>query len=332
MKRKYITMLSCALAAMLMLLPLAGFASGAEGPIVILSANYEELVPGQLGFLQSKFPGVDFTITCMSSGNLAAKVQAEGKVTEADILYALSSGYANTLKKEGLLRAYTPGSTYLPEYDDPESICIPSGVWCGAILVNTEELAKLNLPEPKSYADLLDPVYKGHIVMCNPESSSTGYFFLYGLLNLYGEDAGWEYFGKLNENIMQFTQSGSGPASMVEMGECVIGLGMDYQGLRLQEAGKPVKVLFAEEGAPYDNDTILLVAKDSEPSELVLEVLKAMTSPEGNAVFNDYSKAVIAGAEDNAAYSDDFKVLDMTGIQDAERKAELLAIWSEKFE
>jgi len=131
---------------------------------------------------------------------------------------------------------------------------------------------------------------------------------------------------------MQFAESGSALASMVELGECVIGLGIDYQGIKLQDDGKPVKVIFAEEGAPYDNDTILLVDKGSEPSDLVLEVLKAMTSAEGNAVFNNYSKAVIEGEEDSAAYPADFKVLDMTGIQDASKKTALLETWSEKFE
>jgi len=298
----------------------------------ILSANYEELVPGQLAFLQEKFPDVEFSITCLSSGKLAAKIQAEGEDTDADILYALSSGYANILEQESLIGSFTPGSTYLPEYADPNNVRVPNGVWCGAILVNTEELAKFNLPEPKSYLDLLDPVYKGHIVMSSPVSSSTGYFFLLGLLNLYGEEAGWQYFDDLRGNIMQFSESGSGPASMVEFGECVIGLGIDYQGIALQASGRPVKVIFAEEGAPYDNDTILMVNKKGGASQIVLDVLKVMTSAEGNAVFNDYSKAVIVGLQDNEAYPADFKVLDMAGIDDADKKVAVLDTWSEKFE
>src|SRR5699024_2612028 len=112
--------------------------------------------------------------------------------------------------------------SYKSEYADPDNMVLPNGVWCGAILVNTQELERLGLPEPTSYEDLLDPVYKGHIVMTNPNSSATGYFFLLGLLNLYGEEAGWEYFDKLSENIMLFGESGSIPSTMVEKGEAVI--------------------------------------------------------------------------------------------------------------
>ena len=306
--------------------------SAKKQEVNILSANYEELVPDQLAFLKEKFPDVEFSITCLSSGKLAAKIQAEGEDTDADILYALSSGYANILEQEGLITSFTPGSTYLPEYADPANVRVPNGVWCGAILVNTEELAKYNLPEPHSYLDLLDPIYKGHIVMSSPVSSSTGYFFLLGLLNLYGEEAGWQYFDDLRGNIMQFSESGSGPASMVEFGECAIGLGIDYQGIELQASGKPVKVIFADEGAPYDNDTILLVNKKGGASQAVLDALRAMTTAEGNAVFNNYSKAVIVGLQDNEAYPADFKVLDMTGIDDADKKVAVLETWSEKFE
>ena len=334
MKKRITTILACLLCAVTVALPLTGCSKGGakKQTVNILSANYEELVPEQLAFLQEKFPDVEFNITCLASGKLAAKVLAEGKDTQADILYGLSSGYAASLKEAKLLRPFTPGSEYLPEYADADNMCAPNGVWCGAIIVNTKELQKLDLPEPKSYLDLINPIYKGHIVMSNPTTSSTGYFFLLGLINLYGEEAGWKYFEDLKGNIMQFSESGSGPASMVELGECAIGLGMDYQGFALQKEGKPVKVLFANEGTPYDNDTILLVKKDKEPSDVVLEVIKAMTSKEGNAVFNDYSKAVIKDAKDNATYPDSFKLLDMKGITDAALKETLLGLWSEKIE
>ena len=331
--KKVYCMLCFALTSITMILALSACSVGGEkNSVIIFSANYEETVPAQMEFLKSRFPEVSFTITCMATGNLAAKVLAEGKDTEADIIVNMASGFTNALKNAGLLRSYTPGSTYLPEYADPENIRIPNGVWCGALLVNTKELERLSLPEPKKYMDLLDPVYKGHIVMSNPTTSSTGYFFLLGLLNLYGETAGWKYFENLKNNIMLFAESGSGPASMVDLGECVIGMGMDYQGFRLQKAGKPVKVIFAEEGSPYDNDTILLLNKGSEPDKLVLDVLKAITSPEGNAVFNDYSKAVIKGVKDSEDYPAGFTVLDMSGIGDANRKEALLEIWNEKFE
>ena len=307
--------------------------SGEEKQVVnILSANYEEQIAIQLEYLRSLYPDAEINITYMSSGKLAAKLQAEGADTDADIALSLSSAYANTLKNEGLLRSFTPSSAYKSAYADPDNMVLPNGVWCGAILVNTQELQKLGLPEPTSYEDLLDPAYNGHIVMANPNSSSTGYFFLLGILNLYGEEAGWDYFDKLSENIMLFGESGSIPSTMVEKGEAVIGLGIDYEGMRLVEAGKPVKVIFAEEGAPYDYDTALLINRKEEPSDFVLEIMGVITSVEGNAVFNDYNIAVLEEGQDRGEYPANFKLLDMTGITDADLKKQISEEWSARHE
>ncbi|MEA4921008.1 MAG: extracellular solute-binding protein [Clostridiaceae bacterium] len=311
----------------------SGCASKTDKQVVnILSANYEEQIAIQLEYLKELYPDAEINITYMSSGKLAAKIQAEGQDTDIDILLSLSSGYANTLKEAGLLRSFSPDSSYKEAYSDPDNTVLPNGVWAGAILVNTKELSKLGLSEPISYEDLLDPVYKGHIVMASPNSSSTGYFFLYGLIKLYGEDEGWEYFDKLNENIMLYGESGSIPSSMVEKGEAAIGLGIDYEGMNMAENGKPVKVIFASEGAPYDYDTVLLVNRKSEPSDFVLDIMRTITSKEGNEVFNNYNIAVLEGESDKGNYPESFKLLDMTGIGDPDTKADFSEKWSQRYE
>ena len=308
-------------------------ATGAAGreTVIIYTHDYEEVVESFMNFLQGEFPDVEFIIATMAGGNLDAKVQVEGRDTEIDIVHSSSSG-ANALHAMGLLHAFEFGGEFLPEFNCPDSMIAPNGVWCGAILVNTVELERLGLDEPKSYMDLLDPQYRGHIVMSNPASSSTGRFFLIGILNLLGDEEGWKFFEELDKNIFQYTETGGGPASMVNMGEAAIGLGIDYQGQDLVQEGRPIKVLFAQEGAPFDNDTIVVIDKVGGVRQIVLDVARAMTSSAGNAVFNNYSKSVMVGVADRNEYPDSFRVLDMTGITDMDRRAAVLEIWSEKFD
>ena len=312
-----------------------GLLSGCGGSartVNIYSANYEEEIAKQLEYLGELFPDYDITITYMSSGKLAAKLLAEGEDTEVDIALSLSSGYAQQLKDAGMLRTFDGGVTYLPEFRDADHMILPNGVWAGAVVVNTDILAANGLPTPASYDDLTDPVYKGHIVMANPGSSSTGYFFLHGLLNLYGEQEGWNYFDALRDNIMLFTESGSVPVTMVENGEAAIALGIDYQAMALVNGSSPVEVIFAAEGAPYDYDTSLLINRADEPNEAVLAVMAAITSAEGNALFNNYNLPVLEGVEAKDVYPDSFFLMDMEGISDSERKTEILAKWSERYE
>ena len=91
-------------------------------------------------------------------------------------------------------------------------------VWerfAGAFIVNMDVIEKYDLDIPKTYDDLLDEQYKGLIAMPDPKSSGTGYFFLRNRVNELGVDGELEYFNKLEANVKQFTESGSGPIKLL---------------------------------------------------------------------------------------------------------------------
>ena len=80
----------------------------------------------------------------------------------------------------------------------------------GALIINTDVLKKHKLSEPKTYEDLLDRKYYNLIAMPDPKSSGTGYFFFKNLVNTMGEEKALAYIDKLEFNVKQFTESGSG--------------------------------------------------------------------------------------------------------------------------
>ena len=201
--------------------------------------------------LDEQFPDYDIVIEYMPSGNQAARIQAEGKDTEADILFDIDYGYVETLepylaKLDGYDQsifmddAKSESGKYLPEYRNG-----------GAIIINLDVLEEKGLTEPTSYEDLLGKEWKGLISMPNPKSSGTGYIFLKSLVNAWGEDAAFAYFDKLEKNIVQFTSSGSGPVNALIQGEVAVGLGMTAQATKAINDGANLKILFFEEGSPY---------------------------------------------------------------------------------
>ena len=121
----------------------------------------------------------------------------------------------------------------------------------GAVIVNTDVLAQKGLTKPTCYEDLLKQEYKGLISMPNPKSSGTGYIFLKGLVNAWGEAEAFSYFEKLTPNVLQYTSSGSGPVNALVQGEVAIGLGMTSQAVTQINEGAPLEILFFEEGSPY---------------------------------------------------------------------------------
>ena len=52
--------------------------------------------------------------------------------------------------------------------------------------VNTQKLAQLGLPTPKTWEDLLKPEYKGEIQLPDPRASGTTYTIMATLIQLFG--------------------------------------------------------------------------------------------------------------------------------------------------
>ena len=201
--------------------------------------------------LREQFPDYDISIEYMPTGNLAAKLAAEGKDTDMDLFYDLDFSYAGLVEQYLADVSSYDQSIYMDDCKVASNRYLCEVRNGGAIIVNPEVLKAKNLEAPTSYADLLKPEYKGLISMPNPKSSGTGYMFVKSLVNAWGEDKAFEYFDALAENILQFTSSGSGPVNALVQGEAAIGLGMTSQAVTVINEGANLEIMFFEEGSPY---------------------------------------------------------------------------------
>lgn len=248
MMRKVFALVFC---ATMMITMLSGCGSSKER-ILIYSAGEDYKIAYMQERLNEQFPDYDITVEYMSTGNMAAKVLSEGTQTECDIVHDMEYGYMAQLDAEGLfadLSSYDT-SMYVDDVIQSPNYLVECRVG-GAVIVNTDVLAQKGLAKPTCYEDLLKPEYKGLISMPNPKSSGTGYIFLKGLVNAWGEAEAFSYFEKLTPNVLQYTSSGSGPVNALIQGEVAIGLGMTSQAVTQINEGAPLEILFFEEGSPY---------------------------------------------------------------------------------
>lgn len=201
--------------------------------------------------LKEQFPQYDISIEYMPTGNLAAKLAAEGTATDIDIIYDLDYSYA------GLVEQYLADLSSYDQSIYTDDVIAPSGRYMaecrngGAIIINPDVLKAKGIAEPTCYEDLLKPEYKGLVSMPNPKSSGTGYMFVKNLVNVWGEEKAFAYFNALADNILQFTSSGSGPVNALVQGEAAVGLGMTAQAVTKINDGANLKIIFFEEGSPY---------------------------------------------------------------------------------
>lgn len=191
--------------------------------------------------------GIPVTFLRASTGELVNRVIAEKDNPQADILLGGASSYHIQADKSGALEKYiSPSAEKVPDYAVSEN-----GTWTGfcvltlGIGVNEERYSKKfsDIPLPETWEDLLNPVYKGEIVLTNPIASSTAYLFVQDQLQRLGWDKGWDYLLNLAPLIGQFPDSGSAPAKLVGTGEYALGVSYIHALAKYKAQGFNVKMI-----------------------------------------------------------------------------------------
>ena len=208
-------------------------AAQAEGELTVYGSCEEEYLAAACEHFQEVF-GIKVNYQRLSTGEVQAKIEEEKGNPSADVWFGGTTDPYNVLAKEDLLEPYAAqnASHLLSDmYKDPD------GKWYGiykgilGFMVNTDELARLNLEAPADWADLLKPEYKGLIWLSNYNTAGTAKLVINTMIQKYGHDEGIQYLVDLDKNIEVYTKSGSGPSKNVGTGECVIGIGFLHDGI-----------------------------------------------------------------------------------------------------
>ena len=208
-------------------------AAQAEGELTVYGSCEEEYLAAACEHFEEVF-GIKVNYQRLSTGEVQAKIEEEKGNPSADVWFGGTTDPYNVLAKEDLLEVYDAvnASHLLSDmYKDPE------GKWYGiykgilGFMVNSDELARLNLEAPADWADLLKPEYQGLIWLSNYNTAGTAKLVVNTMIQKYGHDEGIQYLVDLDKNIQVYTKSGSGPSKNVGTGECVIGIGFLHDGI-----------------------------------------------------------------------------------------------------
>jgi iron(III) transport system substrate-binding protein len=266
----------------------------AEALSVYTAFENEQLAPYKKAF-EAAHPDIEVKWVRDSTGIVTARLLAEKAKPQADIVWGLAASSLLLLEKEGLLEPYAPKGieNLKPEYRSPKSPPTWVGVdaWMAAICYNTIESQKKGLPQPASWDDLLNPVYKGQLVMPNPASSGTGFLAVSGWLQQMGEEKAWAYMDKLNENIASYTHSGSKPCKQAAAGEYALGISIEYTGASLKTKGAPIEVILPKPGSGWDMEATAII-KGTSKMNAAKALADFAASKEANELYNNYYAVV----------------------------------------
>jgi iron(III) transport system substrate-binding protein len=242
-----------------------GRAYAQKQTVVIYTAIENEQITEYKKAYEKTLPNIDVKMKRLSTGDISAVFMAEKDNMQADVIWGVGATNILIFKNAGLLEPYAPKGLdrvqplFRDKSNPPSWVGID--IYMSAFCFNTEVAKKHGLPAPTSWADLTKPVYKGQVVMPNPASSGTGYLSVASILQRMGEAEGWKYLDALNQNIAEYTKSGSKPCKDAAAGERGVGVSFEYVALEMKKKGAPVEMILPKEGSGYEMEANALTKK-----------------------------------------------------------------------
>jgi iron(III) transport system substrate-binding protein len=248
-------------------------------------------------------PDIEILWNRDSTGVLTAKILAEQGQQRADAIWGLAVTSMMLLKERGLLEPYAPPTLgdLKPNFRDPADP--PSWVgmeaWVAAVCFNRIEAGKLGLPKPVSWFDLLDPKFKGKLVMPHPASSGTGFFHVSAWIQMFGEEKAWAFMDKLHENIAVYEHSGSRPCRQAAAGEFPLGIAYELAAASARQKGAPIDAVLMKEGGGWDMDAAGILKGTKYPKE-VRRLMDFAASRKANELYASFvSQVAMTGVSSN---------------------------------
>ncbi|MGC1303642.1 MAG: putative 2-aminoethylphosphonate ABC transporter substrate-binding protein [Caulobacteraceae bacterium] len=260
----------------------------AKPRLVVYTAAEADQIPAYEASFKAAHPDIDLLWVRDSTGVVTAKLMAEKKDPRADVIFALAATSMIDLDRQGLLQPYAAKGADRLEARFRDGAHPPhwngEALWSVAVCVNTDEARRRSLPIPQSWEDLTKPVYRGMISMPNPASSGTGLLAVGAWLQVFGQDKGWAFMDRLNQNVATYVHSGSKPCKDASRGEIPIGISIDFRAAQAKTQGLPVAIVLPSEGLGWDLEATGLVKGAHNPKAAKAFIDWAM-SPEAMRLY-----------------------------------------------
>jgi len=257
--------------------------------LTVYSPHGKELLEYyELGF-EKTHPNVDVQWVDMGSQEVLDRLRAEKANPQADLWFGAPSEIFGRAASEGLLDPYTP--TWADKV--PASARDAQSRWYGTYL--TPEVIAYNThavtaaDAPKDWDQVVDPKWKGKVLIRNPVESGTmraifGAILARSIAQTGSTAQGWDWLRKLDANTKEYVLNPALLYQKLGREEGVITLyNMPDIATLEQRTKTPVGFVFPSSGTPLLVDAIALV-HGSKQSALAKEYYEYVTTP---AAFRD---------------------------------------------
>jgi iron(III) transport system substrate-binding protein len=236
-----------------------------EGKLNFYTSVDVEVAEKIAAAFKAKYPGIEVLVERSGSERVFQRIGQEygSGIYNADVVNSSDAAHYIVWKRDGWLAPYVPEDVarHFGANADPDGLYATWRATLSPIAYNTKYVK----PEqaPKSFADLLDPKWKGMIVKGHPGYSGT---ILTATFEI-SRDLGWDYLQKLGAQKIMQVQSSTEPPKKLAVGERpIMADGNEYNLFTLKESGKPIEIVYPTEGTPLITSPSAVMAKAPHPN------------------------------------------------------------------
>jgi iron(III) transport system substrate-binding protein len=241
-------------------------AAAKEGVVNFYTSVDVEVAESVKKAFEAKYPGLRMAVERSGAQRLYQRLGQEyaSGIFNADVVNSADAAHFVVWKRQGWLAPYVAEDVakhYAPEHVDPDG---QFATWKASLCVagyNTKFVKAADAP--KSYADLLDPKWRGLIVKAHPAYSGT----ILTETAAVAKALGWSFFeGLAKQRVMQVQSSTDSPKKLAIGERPILADGTESNMFTLKEAGSPVEVVYPAEGTPFVPSPTGVLAKAPHPN------------------------------------------------------------------
>ena len=236
----------------------------ADGTVMLYSSMQEDQLMAIEKAFEAAHPDIDMEYYYAGGGKLVTKMATEAQAGQiaGDVVWLGDPSDYEGFKKAGYLQQYTSPETdhIAAEYSDPEGYytagrLVTMGIaWC----TNEAFGAIADEDAPKTWNDLLDPKWKGQLIMTDPAQSSTSKYWMAAMMQ--SEKYGPAYFEALRDNGLELESGTTATHTAVAAGSYSVGICLDYVSANQMNEGAAMNFHYTTEDVVTMTSPVALIA------------------------------------------------------------------------
>ncbi len=280
-----------------------------------------------------RYPGIKVSVI-RTTGQVAYERLSQdlkNNAPQCDVFSTTDIAHMPALMKRNAIAQYTPeNAAYIaPSFQGlgQDGYYYPTTSTLMLMIVNGQKVKPEEVP--RAWTDLLDPRWKGRLAFGHPGFSGYVGVWTVAMRRLYG----WEFFEKLAKNNPRIGRSGNDPITLLNAGECLVGLGPLGTSMQSFDKGNPISVVYPSDGAILCTGPSAVMASAPHPNAARLFANWLMSLEFARLCADQRVDAVRAEVPPKAGVRplSEVKLLRFTTAELAKEVPEVIELWRDTF-